>query len=409
MNNTPKGLRLQIAILGRRNVGKSSILNKLTKQNVSVVSPHAGTTTDPVEKPMELLPFGPVLFIDTAGIDDIGALGELRIKKTEQVIARADLALIIIEPDKFTEFESKMVDVLTSKNIPFIIVVNKIDVTPLEQDIKNIIESKKFTYIETSAVSDIGIDKLKQIIIKKAPDSIINNPPLVGDLIPPGGLVLLVVPIDLEAPKGRLILPQVQVIRDVLDNDGYSMIVKERELPDALERLNKKPDLVVCDSQVVLKVSGYTPSDIPLTTFSILFARFKGDLVELVKGVKALEYLNNNAKILIAEACTHRSIADDIGEIKIPRWIKQYTGKNFNFEIQSGYDFPENLKNYDLIIHCGSCMLNRKLTLNRIYNAKNSNIPITNYGVTISYVHGVLERVIKPFPIAYEILNDKEG
>ncbi len=408
MDKTPKGLRLQIAILGRRNVGKSSILNKLTNQNVSVVSEYAGTTTDPVEKPMELLPFGPVLFIDTAGIDDVGALGELRIKKTEEIIERADIALLITTPDEWSDYEKRLVEVLNNKKVPIIIVINKTDyIKPVPEILENI--KKNFDYVETSAKTGEGIEKLKQLIIKKAPESIINNPPLVGDLIPAGGLVLLVVPIDLEAPKGRLILPQVQVMRDVLDNDGYCMIVKERELPDALERLNRKPDLVICDSQVVLKVSGYTPPDIPLTTFSILFARFKGDLLELVKGVKTLEKLPNGANILIAEACTHRSIADDIGEVKIPRWIRQYTGKSFNFEVQSGYDFPDNVSKYDLIIHCGSCMLNRKLTLNRIFNAKHANVPITNYGVTISYVHGVLERVIKPFPVVYEEFINKGG
>ncbi len=406
LNTTPKGLRLHIAILGRRNVGKSSLLNRLTNQNVSIVSEYAGTTTDPVEKPMELLPFGPVLFIDTAGIDDVGALGELRIKKTEKVLDRADIVLLVIEGNTFGKYEEKIIKLLKEKSLPFIIVVNKIDTIPLTQEVENKISN--YAYLKISSKTGEGVENLKNEIIKNAPDEFINNPTIVGDLVPSGGLILLVVPIDLEAPKGRLILPQVQVIRDILDNDAYAMIVKERELPDALNRLNKKPDLVVCDSQVVLKVAGYTPDDIPLTTFSILFARFKGDLIELVKGVKALDQLENGAKILIAEACTHHPIEDDIGRVKIPRWIKQYTGKNFQFEVKSGYDFPEDLNKYNLIIHCGSCMLNRKLTLNRIYKAKAKNIPITNYGVTISYVHGVLKRALSPFPIAYEIFAENK-
>ena len=400
MQNTPKGMRLHIGIFGKRNVGKSSILNALTRQNISIVSDVAGTTTDPVEKSMELLPIGPVLFVDTAGIDDEGKLGKMRVEKTLKVFDRIDIAIIVSDNSEWSVFENELYDECKNRNIPVIPVFNKSDIKNLEPTIsftKSIISSTKF---------GLGIDELKQEIIKKAPEEFLNSPSIVSDLVPPGELAVLVVPIDLEAPKGRLILPQVQTIRDLLDNDSITMVVKERELRDALNRLNKPPNLVITDSQAFLKVSADVPKNVKLTSFSILFARFKGELNEFVKGAAAIEKLKSGDKVLICESCTHHAIGDDIGRVKIPRWLTQYIGGKLEFEHYAGHDFPENISQYSLIIHCGACMTNRREILSRIMKANQAGVPITNYGLAIAYSLGIFERALEPFPLAKQIYED---
>jgi len=408
MQGTPRGIRLHIGIFGKRNVGKSSILNSLTNQNVSIVSDIAGTTTDPVEKAMELLPLGPVLFVDTAGIDDVGALGDMRIQKTLKILDRTDLAIIVSDQRGWDKFEKNLCEEFKKRNIPIISVFNKSD-----EGMTNVssIETARELGVNpliVSAKTGSGIEELKQKIIKLAPEEFLSNPAIISDLVPAGELCILVVPIDLEAPKGRLILPQVQTIRDLLDNDSIVMVVKERELKNAIERLKKPPHLVVTDSQAFLKVSADVPSGIKLTSFSILFARFKGDLNEFVKGTTAIETLKTGDKILICESCTHHDIGDDIGKVKIPRWLTQYVGGKLEFEHYSGHDFPDNISDYKLIIHCGACMTNRREILSRIMKANQAGVPITNYGLTIAYSLGVFDRALEPFPLAKQIYEENK-
>jgi len=403
MQNTPKGLRLHIGIFGRRNVGKSSFLNALTRQQVSIVSDVAGTTTDPVEKPMELLPIGPVLFIDTAGIDDTGSLGELRVGKTKKVFERTDVAVIVAAAGEWGKFEDEMLAKFAELKTPAIVVINKTDIAKPSPSLLEKLDSSKIPHVETIARDGKGISEFRDILIKNAPDEFISGKSIIGDLLPPGSLAVLVVPIDLEAPKGRLILPQVQTIRDILDNDSYCMVVKERELRNALERLSRPPDIVVTDSQSFLKVAADTPDNIPLTSFSILFARFKGDLDTFVEGAKAIGNLKPGDKILMAEACSHHPIGEDIGRIKIPRWLTQYVGGKLDFEHTQGCDFPDDIKKYKLIVHCGACTFNRRLLLSRILQCRETGVPITNYGVAIAYSLGIFERALSPFPGALAI------
>ena len=399
----PKSFRLHIGIFGRRNAGKSSILNALTNQEVSIVSEIAGTTTDPVEKPMELLPLGPVLFIDTAGIDDTSALGEKRIQKTMQVFDRTELGLIISEAGKWGEFEELILKELKDRAIPTIAVFNKNDLLVAESiPVKDFSEGK-IPVVETSALSGFGIADLRQAILNHAPEDYINRPCIVSDLVGPGEMAVLVVPIDKEAPKGRLILPQVQTIRDLLDNDSFCMVVKERELREAFNRLNKPPKLVVTDSQAFLKVAADTPPEILITSFSILFARYQGDLSEMVKGAMTIDRLKPGDRILIAEACSHHPIGEDIGTVKIPRWLTQYVGGKLEFVHHRGHDFPENLSDFKLIIHCGACMWNRREMLSRLMKARLAGVPLTNYGLTIAYSLGIFERALQPFPSALEV------
>jgi len=399
MQKTPKGFRLQIAIFGRRNVGKSSILNALTRQDVSIVSTVAGTTTDPVEKAMELLPIGPVLFIDTAGLDDVGALGSLRIKKTYKIFERADIILLVTEANIWGEYEEKILDEARRRNTPLLIVLNKIDLFNPEQGIKEKLNKEKTPYVETCALKQGWevTSKIKSELIRLLPDDWLTPPPIIADLINPGELVVLVIPVDKEAPKGRIILPQQQTLREILDRKGSALVVNEIELPEAIANLKKKPKIVVTDSQVFKEVFASTPEDISVTSFSILFARCKGDLKELVKGVEKIDDLKPKDKILIAEACTHHPIGDDIGRVKIPNWIKQRIGGEIDFDVFSGHDFPTDLKQYKLIIHCGACTLNCKEMLFRILKAKERQVPITNYGIAIAFLHNGLERSLRPF------------
>jgi [FeFe] hydrogenase H-cluster maturation GTPase HydF len=398
----PKSYRLHIGLFGRRNVGKSSLLNAMTRQAVSIVSDQAGTTTDPVEKPMELLPLGPVLFIDTAGIDDIGALGEMRVARTRQVFDRTDLGVVVCGADGWSDFEQTILDELKARDIPTVVVFNKRDQhTPADALIQQLQETK-IGVVSTVATEGKGILEFRQALLDHAPSDFVNTPTILGDLVKPGGVAVLVVPIDKEAPKGRLILPQVQSIRDLLDSDAAALVVKERELRRMLDQLASPPDLVVTDSQAFLKVEADTPRSIPMTSFSILFSRFKGDLLTQVQGALALDTLQTGDRILVAEACSHHPIADDIGRVKIPRWITQYVGGKLHFEHVQGHDFPEDLSPYKLVIHCGACMWNRREMLSRIMRCRQAHKPITNYGLIIAYSLGIFERALGPFPAALE-------
>ncbi|MDK2857059.1 MAG: hypothetical protein PWQ29_1526 [Verrucomicrobiota bacterium] len=396
MKTTPKSLRLHIALFGRTNVGKSSFLNLITGQEVSIVSEQAGTTTDVVEKTMELLPLGPVVFLDTAGLDDTSMLGARRIEKTEKVLDRADVILLICDGGRFGEYEKTVETRAAEKNIPVIRIANKADLTDPSDSSALACNSTDLTTREKV------LSQLKARLIAICPEEFIQPPPLVGDLVKPGGVIVLIVPIDLQAPKGRLILPQVSTIRDALDSDAAALVVKEREYTHMLRLLREPPDLVICDSQVVLKMVGDTPKDIPCTTFSILFARLKGDLPKLAAGAAAIENLKDGNKVLIAESCSHHAAEDDIGRVKIPRWLRQYCGCALEIEVYAGRDFPENLKEYSLVVQCGGCMHNRREILSRIEKCETAGVPITNYGLCISQTQGVLKRVLSPFPAALD-------
>lgn len=400
MQDTPRGLRLHIGIFGRRNVGKSSLLNALTRQPVSIVSGTPGTTTDPVEKTMELAPIGPVVFIDTAGVDDTGDLGLMRRERTLKMFDRTDLALIVSEGDSWGEYERELATAFTERKTPFIVVCSKSDIAPVAQDMRDALERGDMEWTTVSTASGEGLDALRALIARMAPEHAVSTPQLLADLVPPGGLAVLVTPIDLGAPKGRLILPQVQAIRDLLDGDAMCMVVKERELRPALARLSGAPDLVVCDSQVVLKAAADTPPQIPLTTFSILMARFKGDLEQLARGAAVIETLRPGDRVLIAEACSHHPLADDIGRVKIPRWLRQYAGGDLHIDVATGKDLPADISAYRLIIHCGGCVMTRGHMLGRIHAAAAAGVPITNYGLAISLTQGVLPRALACFPSA---------
>ena len=404
MQGTPKGLRLQIGIFGRRNVGKSALLNALTRQNVSIVSDTAGTTTDPVEKAMELQPLGPVLFVDTAGVDDMGALGALRVAKTMGVVQRTDLAILVT--DDWQDYEQRLLALFMDRKTPVVVVAGKRDLRgedALEVRCKS---AGARHVVGVSALTGAGLDALRRAVIATVPDDYLNAPSLIGDLVPAGELVMLVVPIDIEAPKGRLILPQVQTLRDILDQDGYAMVVKERELADAFARLKRPPALVVTDSQEFLKVVADTPPDIPVTGFSILFARFKGDLAELVRGAAAIDRLKPGDRVLVAEACTHHPSGEDIGRVKIPRWLEQYVGGKLDLVVQSGCEYPDDIGGFKLIVHCGACMWNRRQMLSRIEQARASGVAITNYGLTIAHSLGIMDRALSPFPYAREVYRE---
>jgi len=398
MTTTPKSLRLHIGIFGRRNVGKSSLLNAITRQQVSIVSDVAGTTTDPVEKPMELLPLGSVLFIDTAGVDDVGALGQMRIEKTKQVFDRTELGVIVSDSGQWGSFEQGIYNELKERKTPVIAVFNKSDISPAAENIVEKLRAEKIVCVQTCANQSKGILEFRQALIDAAPEDFINTPTIMGDLLQPGELAVLVVPIDKEAPKGRLILPQVQCIRDILDNDAYCVVVKERELRDALKRFEKNPPkIVVTDSQAFLKVAGDTPDEILMTSFSILFARYKGDLNAFVQGAYAIDKLKPGDKVLIAESCSHHPIAEDIGRVKIPRWLTEYAGGELKIDVYQGNDFPQNLTEYKLVLQCGGCMTNRRQILSRIEHCRKKDVPITNYGVAIAYILGIFERALRPF------------
>ena len=387
-----KSMRLHIGIFGKTNVGKSSLLNKISNQSVSIVSDVAGTTTDVVEKSMELLPVGPVTFLDTAGLDDKTDLAEKRIEKTMKIVNRCDVAVVVCDYNGIDDYEKNLIEKFEELKIPYLIVVNK-------SDVKEIKLSGYENILYTSTVSDKDIVfKFKEALVRLLPDDFVNTPKIAGDLVPEKSTVILVVPIDKEAPKGRLILPQVQTIRDLLDSNCMPYVVKETELKDALDNLKTPPALVITDSQAFKKVAEIVPENIPLTSFSILFARLKGDLKEFVNGAEAIANLNDGDRVLILESCSHHAIDDDIGRVKIPNLLRQKTGKDLKIEHYSGHDFPD-ITPYKLIIHCGACMTNRREVLSRILIANNKNIPITNYGIVISYCLGILPRAVKVFSI----------
>ena len=387
---TLKSMRLHIGIFGKTNVGKSSLLNRITGQDVAIVSEIAGTTTDVVEKSMELLPIGPVTFLDTAGIDDESALGAERIEKTMKILNRTDVAVVVCDYNGVDEYEKGLIEKFNELKIPFIVLVNKTDIKPLE------VELPHENVLQTSVKTDENlVNNFKQALIKLLPDEFVNSPKIVGDLLDEKSVVILVTPIDKEAPKGRLILPQVQTIRDLLDSNCITLVVKESELKCALDSLKTPPALVVTDSQAFRKVAEIVPESVPLTSFSILFARLKGDLDAFIKGAQAIENLQDGDRVLILESCTHHAIEDDIGRVKIPNLLRKKTGKDLIIDNISGHDFPD-ITDYALVIHCGACMTNRREVLSRILIAGQKGVPITNYGIAISYCLGILERAIKP-------------
>jgi len=406
MDNTPKGNRLHIALLGRTNVGKSSLLNLMLGQDIAITSPVAGTTTDIVEKAMELLPIGPVLFLDTAGIDDASELSGARLKKTAKVFDRADVIILVTEPDAWTDYEESVLAESKKRKIPVLTVINKIDLQSPSPDHLEFIKQKTGRFLTVSCSDDVQrqnyLNHLKNQLSEIVPADFIAAPSLIGDLLPPGGIAVLVVPIDLQAPKGRLILPQVQTIRDALDNDAAAVVVKERELSAVLANLKNPPAIVVTDSQAILKVTADVPKDIPVTTFSILFARQKSDLSVMAQGAAAIENLKPGDRVLIAEACSHHALEDDIGRVKIPRWLRQYVGGDLQIDTSAGRDYPDDLNKYKLIFHCGGCMINRREMLTRLRKAQEAGVPVTNYGVAISFLQGVLKRSLAPFPSALE-------
>ena len=405
LNATPSSERVHIGIFGKRNAGKSSLINAITGQNLAIVSEAKGTTTDPVYKAMELLPLGPVMIIDTPGIDDEGVLGSLRIQKAYQVLNKTDIALVIIDAAVGPSAEDlRLIKRINAKKIPLLIVINKCET--INEDKKTayqaLLPNGKLLFV--SAEQKLNIFELKEAIAQTVPADE-NKAQIVADLLSPSDFVVLVVPIDSAAPKGRLILPQQQTIRDILKADAAAIVVKENELTNTLQNLGKRPKLVITDSQVFKKVAAETPADILLTSFSILFARYKGNLQTAVQGVTALDSLEDGDKILIGEGCTHHRQCDDIGTVKLPRWIKEYTGKNPEFIFTSGTEFPLNLSPYKMIIHCGACMLNEREMQYRIKCAVDQNIPFTNYGITIAYINGILKRTVEPFPQIYKLLD----
>jgi len=405
MTSAPKGLRLHIGIFGRRNVGKSSVLNALVRQQVSIVSDVPGTTTDPVEKTMEFKPIGAVVFIDTAGMDDCGTLGKLRVANTIKVIDRTELAMLVA--DSWTDYEKKLINLFRKKKIPCVIVANKSDLGG-NHTIAKQAETFGCEFIASVSARDLaGFDKLREAIIRATPQEFLEQTTPMAGLVRPDDIVVLVTPIDLEAPKGRLIVPQVQVLRDLLDHNACGLVVKENTLALALANLKNKPKLVVIDSQVFKKVANLVAPDILLTSFSIIYARFKGDLAEMVSGAKTIRALADGDKILIAEACSHHPVEDDIGRVKIPRWLLDYTKRKLEIKVVAGHDYPDDLSTYKLVIHCGGCVFNRREILTRIEKARQAGVPITNYGLAIALLHGIFERALKPFE--HELTPVKPG
>lgn len=401
LNQTPTSERVHIALFGKRNAGKSSIINAITNQELSIVSPTQGTTTDPVYKSMEILPLGPVVLIDTAGLDDDGSLGAQRIQKSYQVLNKTDIAVLIVDSTRgLSQLDYDLIERFHKRNLPYVIAFNKADLCepPIPYDMKE-------QCIGVSATSGYHIEELKELVARMIPPKD-NTKRIVGDFIEPSDLIVLVIPVDSSAPKGRLILPQQQTIRDILDEHAGCICIQPEELPFLLSRLNIKPKMIITDSQAFGQVSQMVPEDIPLTSFSILFARYKGNLSMLVQGAKTLDYLQDNDTILISEGCTHHRQCEDIGTVKLPGWIKNHTSCELNYEFTSGGQFPENLSKYKLIIHCGGCMLNEQEMQYRLTEAKRCHVPITNYGTAIAYMHGILKRSVRLFPEVSDLLDN---
>lgn len=407
MNATPMASRFAIGLFGRRNAGKSSLINALTGQDIAVTSEVPGTTTDPVYKAMELLPLGPVVFIDTAGLDDTGELGLLRVEKTYEVLRKCNLAIVVADVESgISEYEREFIEQLKRRMIPSLLVLNKCDKgTPDTGEREKIQKSIGIPFVCASTLNGSGMDEIKKQIVASSKFEDVE-PALVGDLVRAGDIAVLVTPIDKAAPKGRLILPQQQTIRDIIESDAVAVVTKEHELKLTLSRLNTPPAIVITDSQAFLKVSADTPPEIPMTSFSILFARQKADLGEMVRGVKRMEKLKPGDKVLIVEGCTHHRQSDDIGKVKIPRWIRQIAGGDIQFQWASGAGFPKDISQYAVIIHCGGCMLNRREMQYRVEVAREQGVSITNYGMLIAYVLGILPRALKPFPSASLALEE---
>lgn len=406
MNQTPASERVHIGFFGRRNAGKSSVMNAVTGQDLAVVSDVRGTTTDPVYKSMELLPLGPVVMMDTPGIDDEGELGALRVRKSYQVLNKTDAAVLVIDGGVGVTPEDKaLLKRIREKKIPYVIAVNKKELAAPDalEKIVDELSSEDGQIIAVSAATGEGIDELKEQIAAAA-DTEEPERYIVRDLLKPSDVAVLVVPIDKAAPKGRLILPQQQTIRDILEADAVSVVVKETELKNILGQFQNKPKMVITDSQAFEKVAADTPEDILLTSFSILFARYKGDLAAVVKGVTSLDTLEDGDAILISEGCTHHRQCDDIGTVRLPRWIREYTGKEIRIETTSGTEFPDDLTKYKMIVHCGGCMLNEREMKYRLKCAEDQGVPMTNYGITIAYMKGILKRSVEVFPEIFEML-----
>jgi len=402
MSSTPRGERLNIAIIGKRNAGKSSLINALVGQEIAIVSDVPGTTTDPVDKRYELLPLGPVTFFDTAGVDDSGELGKKRIQATEKILYRADLAIFVSDGNAFNNAELKMITKIKEMELPLLVVFNKKDIITANQENIAFCQNNSLPYISVSSVTKEGINEGKEKLIQLSPKYLTENRIIAGDLVKPGDSVILVTPIDTSAPKGRLILPQVQTLRDLLDRNCLVTVVQETELKSALDKEKEPPSLVITDSQVIETVAKIVPEEIPLTTFSILFARYKGELDILLEGINRLKTLQDGDKILIAEACSHHIQKDDIGRVKIPNWMQKFSDKNLSFEVYAGHDFPENLEEYAVCIHCGGCMITPMEMNRKIMECYRRGVPVTNYGMTISLLKGVLDRTIKPLLKAKE-------
>ncbi len=395
MLDTPRSVRLHIAIFGRRNAGKSSLINAITNQELAVVSSIPGTTTDPVFKSMEISPIGPVTLIDTAGIDDEGELGELRVKKTRQVLAKTDLMVLTISSESTPdEFDENILEEAKKRCIPIVGVISKVDIDS-GSNAALWFEKNKLPYCRVDSLTRQGVDELKLTIVKNAPVDYLPST-IVGDLITQNDVIILVTPVDAGAPKSRLILPQVQVLRDALDAGANVMVTREHELDNALKSLKNPPRMVVTDSQAFDFVSKVVPEDVPLTSFSILYARYKGNLREFLNGIKVIDTLKEGDKVLIAEACTHYPSHEDIGRIKIPRWLEKRVGGKLDISWVVGGDFPENLKDYKLVVHCGACMINRAEVLNRLEKCKEAEVPVVNYGILIGFMTGILDRVVSP-------------
>lgn len=398
MNQTPAGERVHIAFFGRRNAGKSSLVNAFTGQEMAIVSDVKGTTTDPVSKAMELLPLGPVLIIDTPGIDDEGALGALRVRRTLQVLNKTDLAILVVDASAgMGEAERELTALLAKKNVPWILAWNKADLLP------QVLQAAG-NAIWVSALTGLHIHELKELAAQAARREE-EKRPLVSDLLSPGDVAVLVVPIDKAAPKGRLILPQQQTIRDILEAGASALVCRDHELPQTLDRLAQPPRIVITDSQVFGKVSRMVPAEVPLTSFSILMARYKGDLHQTAAGAAAVEGLRDGDKVLIAEGCTHHRQCDDIGTVKLPNWIRKHTGVEPEFVFTSGNQFPEELSGFKMVIHCGGCMLPEREMQYRLACCADQGIPVTNYGILIAYLNGILPRTLEPFPTAAGLLR----
>jgi len=407
LNATPSSERVHISIFGRRNAGKSSLINALTNQSLAIVSEVPGTTTDPVSKSMEILPLGPVIVTDTAGIDDTGELGRMRVEKTLRVLEKTDIAILIVESGTEPgEFEQDLVNKIKDRGIPLLICATKIDLAPDFEPTRKWATEHSSVFIPVSSSTREGIERLKEALGELSPMGL-SEPQIIGDLITGGDIVVLVVPIDKAAPKGRLILPQVMTIRDALDHDAIAITVKERELRACLESLGRKPRLVITDSQAFLKVDADTPRDIQMTSFSILMARYRGDLAAFVAGAAAVDRLKIGDRVLISEGCTHHQQADDIGRVQIPRWLRQLVGGELEFGFSSGRDFPPDFDKYDLIVHCGGCMINSREVRYRQRVASEAGVPMTNYGVLLAKVHGILDRALEPFPLARLALSER--